>query len=217
MRGAIETVDQSTIRLLDGLVIFWTVFWTVVGVWSAVTIWQISEIGDTVTSSGRALDTAGTALVKVGAVPVVGGSAGELGEQVVATAADISSRGQEVRGELRQLSLMLGISIVVMPTTPVVGLYVPLRLARRRETLAIRRALSQHGSDPQLDRHLAERALRYLPFTVVRSLTADPWRDIAEGNARRLADAELVRLGVHRPASPGPVAPEAVVPPDDRR
>lgn len=199
MNGTIRTADESTIRLLDALVVFWLVLWLFIGAWSAVTIWHVADIGDTITSSGRALETAGTALTKVATVPVIGERAGELGDEVVVTAADVASRGQDVKGQLRQLSLMLGVSIMVMPTTPVVGLYLPLRLARRRETMAIRKALAQHGDHPQLDRHLAERALAHLPFTVVQPLSSNPRRDIAEGNARSLADAELGRLGLRRP------------------
>jgi hypothetical protein len=199
MHATISTADESTIRLLDGLVIFWLVLWLLIGAWSAVTIWQVAYLGDTITNSGRALETAGTALTKVGSVPVIGGEAGELGDEVVTTAADVASRGQVVKGQLRQLALMLGLSIMVMPTTPVVGMYLPLRIARRREIAGIRRALAQHGHDAQLDRHLAQRALDHLPFTTVRSLSPDPWRDIAEGKTGRLADAELERLGLRRP------------------
>ncbi|MBA3989478.1 MAG: hypothetical protein H0X54_00325 [Propionibacteriales bacterium] len=199
MRATISTADESTIRVLDGLVIFWLVLWLFIGAWSAVTIWHVGDIGDTISNSGRALETAGTALTKVGSVPIIGDEAGELGNEVVTTAADVASRGQEVKGQLRQLAVMLGLSIIVMPTTPVVGMYLPLRLARRREISGIRQALAQHGGDARLDRYLAERALDHLPFTSVRSLSPDPWRDIAEGKATKLADAELERLGLRRP------------------
>ncbi len=199
MRATISTADESTIRVLDGLVIFWLVLWLFIGAWSAVTIWHVGDIGDTISNSGRALETAGTALTKVGSVPIIGDEAGELGNEVVTTAGDVASRGQEVKGQLRQLAVMLGLSIIVMPTTPVVGMYLPLRLARRREISGIRQALAQHGGDARLDRYLAERALDHLPFTSVRSLSPDPWRDIAEGKATKLADAELERLGLRRP------------------
>ncbi|MDQ3094913.1 MAG: hypothetical protein M3Q82_02985 [Actinomycetota bacterium] len=199
MRATISTVDEPTLRLLDGLVLFWLVLWLFIGAWSAMTIWQVADLGDTITKSGRALETAGTALTKVSSVPVIGAEAGQLGDEVVTTAADVASRGQEIKGQLRQLAFMLGLSIMVMPTTPVVGMYLPLRLARRREKAGIRQALAQHGDDSQLDRHLAERALNHLPFTTVRSLSSDPLHDIAAGRARRLADAELERLGLQRP------------------
>ncbi len=197
MRAAIRTTDEATIRLLDGLVMFWVALWLTIGVWSAVTIWQASDIGDTITNSGQALESAGAALGKIGSIPVIGDE-GDLGKEVVTTAANISERGQEFKGDLRRLAVMLGLSIMFMPTTPVVGLYFPLRLARRREVAEIRRALDQHGDDPQLDRHLAERALNNLPFMAVLSLGSSPAHEISDGDARTLADAELARLGLRR-------------------
>lgn len=201
MRGTIRTADEPTIRLLDGLVIFWVVLWFLIGAWTGVTIWAASDIGDTITTSGHALESTGTALTKLGAVPVVGERAKALGEEVQNTATDIASRGQEFKGQLHRLSLMLGISIMVMPTTPIVGLYLPLRLARRREVVGIRRTLAKHGDDPQLDRYLAERALSHLPFTAIYSVSTDPWRDLSDGRARDLADVELGRLGLERPGT----------------
>jgi hypothetical protein len=63
MRASIGTADEATVRLLDSLAIFWVVFWLVVGSWTGFTIWQLSDVGDTVTNSGQAtvLDGGGTA------------------------------------------------------------------------------------------------------------------------------------------------------------
>lgn len=188
-------------RLLDSLVMFWLVLWLVVGAWSGWTIWQLSELGDTVTRSGEALQVAGAALQDIGEIPVVGERPGELGAEVVPAATDIAERGQVVKGQLRQLALLLGISIVAIPTTPVVGLYLPLRMARRREIARIRGSLGAHD-DPLLDRYLAERALGALPYATVRALSSDPWADVAQGRVRTLADAELDRLGIVRPVAP---------------
>lgn len=197
MRPSIRTTDEPTVRLLDGLVAFWLSLWLVIGSWSGYTIWQVSSLGDTVSNSGTALNSAGEALQSVGGVPVVGERPAELGDEVVATAAEITGRGQDIKSDLRRLSLLLGLSIALMPTTPVLGLYLPLRLARRREVRELRRALARHGRDAALDRYLAERAVHVLPYATVRSISADPWSDIAHGRAQRLADAELERLGLH--------------------
>lgn len=199
MGPSIRTADASTIRFLDGLVIFWFTLWLVVGAWSGITIWQLSELGDTVTSSGEAMSSAGEALIALGDVPLVPDRPTELGQEVTAAGADIADRGQQVKYQLHQLALLLGLAIALMPTTPVVGLYIPLRVGRHREAVEIRTALARHEADREFDRYLAERAVHSLSFAAVHALVGDPWRAIAEDRARPLADAELARLGIFRP------------------
>lgn len=196
MRSTLSTADVSTVRLLDGLVGFWVMLWLVLGGWTGYTIWDLSVLGDTVTRSGEAIGTAGEALDSLGGVPVIGDDTAQVGEEVAAAGADIAERGQAVQSQLRQLALLLGLAIAVMPTTPVIGLYAPLRAARRREVAALRRSLARHRDDSRLERHLAERAVRNLPFDEVEALVGDPWRALHEGDTRVLAAAELQRLGL---------------------
>jgi hypothetical protein len=40
-----------------------------------------------------------------------------------------------------------------------------------------------------------------LSYDRLRALGDDPWRDIEEGRVRSLADGEIGRLGLRRPAS----------------
>lgn len=203
MALSIRSTDARTLSLLDGLVATWFVLWLVVGAWSGITMWQLSGLGDTVTSSGRAIGSAGEALQSLDAIPVVGDRPAEVGRRSAAAGAEIATRGHDVKGQLRRLSLLLGLSIGLIPTTPVAGLYLPLRLARRREVRELRRALRHHGEDPGLDRYLAQRALRELSYVETRTLVG------ADGPAldatvldvpylRPLADAELRRLGLSR-------------------
>lgn len=198
MALSVRTADEATIRLLDSAVAAWLVLWIVVGGWSAYTTWQLSDLGDTVSRSGSAITSAGEALQSLREVPVVGERPAELGEETATTGAEIEDRGQQVKGELRQLAILLGLAIAVMPTTPVVGLYVPLRAARRRERREIAHVLRSPDAGDGFDRYLAERAVSHLSWDDVRRLDRDPWQAIAEGRHRGLADAELARLGLSR-------------------
>lgn len=193
----VRTADQSTIRRLDGLALLWVVLWVVIGGWAGYTLWQVSEVGDTVSTSGRAIGSTGDALESLGSVPVVGDRTAELGSEVVAAGDDIARRGQEVQSQLRQLSVLLGLAIALLPATPVLGIYLPLRRAREREVAEVRRLLSI-SPEGVADRHLAERAVRRLPPTTVQRIDPDPWGALAEGRTRSLADAELQRLGLRR-------------------
>jgi hypothetical protein len=195
---SVRSTDESTIRLLDGAVGAWVVLWIVIGGWSAYTTWQLSELGDTVSRSGSAISAAGSALESLREVPVVGERPAELCQQTAATGGEIQTRGQEVKGQLRQLAILLGLSIAIIPTTPFVGLYVPLRGARRRDLGEIARALLSSDDHDGFDRYLAERAIRHLTWHEAHQLVHDPWHALDEGHHRALADAELARLGLHR-------------------
>lgn len=203
MHISVRTADEPTLRLLDSAVAAWMVLWIVVGAWSGYTTWQLSDLGDTVSSSGGAITSAGNALQSLEGVPVVGEQPAELGRETSATGEEIQARGQEVKGELRQLAVLLGLAIAVMPTTPVLGLYLPLRGARRRERAEIARGLTASGSDAAFDRYLAERAVTHLSWAEVRQIEPDPWQALAGGRHRALADAELHRLGLSRSGDRG--------------
>lgn len=192
---SVRDADETTIEWTDRLAILWVVLWLIVGILAAVTIWRIAGIGDTISTSGQALDTAGRAINRVASVPVIGDQAGELGDQVVTTSAEVSSRGQEVKGELRQLAVLLGIFLVLVPTLPVLALYLPARLRRRRELEQLRGALGERHRD--LDVLLAHRALDNLTVGELRSMSVETG-GIAD-QVRPLADAELARLGLRRP------------------
>ncbi|MEZ5092000.1 hypothetical protein [Nocardioides sp.] len=193
-----RAADASTVRLLDSLNLVWVAFWLLIGVWTCVTLWQVADVGDTLAVSGTALHSSGEALTKLGSLPVVGDDAAAVGADVTATGQEVTVRGQEVKGELRQLAVLLGISIIAVPMAPVFGLYLPLRLARRRDVRTIRAALLRHADEDGLNRYLGARAVAHLSYGEIRAITGDPWRLLA-ADPRALADAELERLGLTRP------------------
>ena len=195
---SIRTSDASSLRLVDGLVGLWLALWIALGGWAGYTLWQLSELGDTVSSSGQAIHSAGDALGSLGEVPVVGKKPLELGRQVSTAGVDITRRGQQVKGELRQLALLLGLAVAVMPTTPVLAFYLPQRLARRREVHEVRARLDRQDEDDSLDRYLALRALERLPRGHPGSFGDVPRPSMSATQTRALADAELAHLGLRR-------------------
>lgn len=182
------TTDPRSVRTLDGAVVFWCVLWCVLGVWTGVTLWQAADVGDTISTSGNTLATVGRGLEGLSDLPVIGERPAEVGAEVTGSANDIVARGGEVKGQLRLLGVFLGIALVGIPVTPVLGLYLPLRVRRAREIAGIRRQLADHHDDPGFDRWLADRARASLPYS-----------DVAGLDDRGLADAELARLGLSRP------------------
>jgi len=192
-------MDERTVRVVDGVVVFWAVLWLAIAVWSGFSLWQLSKLGTSVAQSGHALDSAGAALQSLGELPLVGDGPTQLGDEVRATAADVAERGVDARRQLRSLAVLLGLAIFLMPVVPVAGLYLPLRLSRQRDVAALRRALMTEADSAAFDAYLARRAVAHLDYATLREVSPDPGGDLAAGRVRPLADAELRRVGLRRP------------------
>lgn len=189
-------------RLVDGLVAAWVVAWLVTGVIAVLEIRDLRSLSDTLAESGTAIDTAGSALETLGAVPIIGDGPERLGEQVRSTAAEVQVSALETKDSLENLSVALGLAIAFIPTVPLLSVYVPWRVTTGREREAIRQALEQADPepDPALEEFLAHRAVQRLPFDTLTTVTSTPWRDLAEGKYRSLANAELARIGLDEAA-----------------
>lgn len=119
-----QTVHEQLVR---GLLATWCVLWLVVGGWTGHELWRLADLGATVADSGRALDSAGTALESLRAVPLVGDKTAALGTEVRANAADVVVGAQDAGSSVRRLALLLGLTIALVPSVPVVVLVVTLR------------------------------------------------------------------------------------------
>ena len=105
----------------------WVALWLVIGAWTGVEVWRLSELTETVAESGLALDEAGEGLESLRRVPLVGGEAADLGSRVRQNGGDIVVGAEQARGSFRRLAVLLGVTIVFVPTVPVVALRVILR------------------------------------------------------------------------------------------
>ena len=193
----IRALGPRGTRLLDALVAGWVVVWVAIGLLSATEIRDLARLSETLEDSGSAITQVGQALQQLDAVPVIGEGPAELGERVAAAGARVQADGRSSRRSILRLSVLLGTTIAVLPLIPVAGLYAPQRLARAREIRAIRRTLAA-DSGASVEEFLARRATVTLPYDQLRRLSPDPWEDLAGGRYRRLADAELRRLGIRR-------------------
>jgi hypothetical protein len=114
-----------------------------------------------------------------------------------AAGARARARGASTAGTIDRLAVLLGIGIALIPTVPLLALYLPLRISWRRDHDAVRRAVAQWGGDPEFVAFLARRALTHLPFHELRELGYDGTEDPSSN--LELAAAELRWLGL----SPG--------------
>lgn len=195
------SADARHLAVWDACALFWVVFWLVVGGWIGYAIWQLTGLSAGILDSGKAIDTAGRALQDLSRVPVIGDRTGELGNQVVSTAAQISSGALRADGSIRALSVLVGTSLGLGPMGAVLFAYLPWRLARRAEVRGTTRALADPARRDAAMASLARRALTNLPLEQLLLVTPDPEADLAAGRHERLALAEVRRLGLAAPDS----------------
>lgn len=187
-------------RALDVALAVWCIGW----LWMA---WAVSDdvrglthLARTVQSVGNATVETGQAVESLGSLPLVGGDVREAGEAIQRAGADAVRSATASRKSVGRTSALLGFSIALIPTLPLLLLYVPQRLYAVREQREIARAV-RGGGDAALERLLAFRAVVHLPVRDLRTIAADPIADIQEGRHRALAAAELQRLGIDREQS----------------
>ena len=179
--------------LLDTLLLAWAVLWVIVGIVVANQVRGLAEMSDTVAGVGRATTTVGQT---IGSLPLVGGSLGKSADQISAAGRDAVASAQSAREHARSVGTLLGLSIALIPSLPVLVLYVPGRIAGARERRELARAIAR-GREPWVDEVLARRALVHLPYRRLRELSDDPVADLRNGHHAALATAELQWFGVH--------------------
>jgi hypothetical protein len=190
------TPDYRTQALRDSLVAFWIVLWLTVGVLTGAQIWSLSEVSRAVDASATATDQAGEALQELSELPLVPEGPGRLGDEVRAAAEEIRTSAATIRADVRQLSVLVGLGIALVPTVPVVALYLPGRLRWQRTVDEVRRELDRAGRTPELDAFLAHRAVTDLSYRELTALTPDPVGDLVGNRHDALATEQLRRLGL---------------------
>lgn len=195
--------DPGANPLRDSLVVFWAVFWLVVGGLVGYQLWSLADVHQAVAASGEATDRAGLALEELSELPLVPAGPGELGNEVRAAAEEISASADVIRQAVRRLSVLLGLSVALVPTVPVLALYISRRRQARAEVVHLRRVLASAGRTPQVDAYLAQRAVTQLDHRHLSAVTDDPVGDLLGGRHTDLATEQLRRMGIAPDKPPG--------------
>jgi hypothetical protein len=173
---------------IDVAIAGWLIAWIVLGVAVANQVKQLGNLSDTAVLAGTAIEQTADVLDQIGRIPLVGTPVGDLADSIRRTGESARENGTASRDDVNDLSVLLGLSIALIPTIPLAAVWIPLRIRWRREKQAVKRALA--SGSPDLERLLAERARTSLPLDQVLALEAD---------RKALAHAELERLGLRVP------------------
>jgi hypothetical protein len=188
------------IRVLDAVVVVWVVAWVVLALLVGREVRDLRQLSDTVVISGVAVEETGDLVDSLKGVPFVGGRVGDVADRVREAGRSAQASGRDSRDSTEDLSILLALSIGLIPSLPLLGLYVPLRVTWTRESRAVRRAVAAGSADPVLKEFLARRAVLTLPYQELRAVSTDPFRDLEEGRFAALAARELERLGLGKSA-----------------
>jgi hypothetical protein len=125
--------------VIDVALVVWTAGWVIAGFRVAHEVEGLTHLSDTVVAVGGAVDSSGEALGSLDGVPLVGDRVREPADRIRAAAQDAVASGQTARRSINHLSPLLGFAIALIPTVPLLAIYVPLRLAAVLEGRSARR------------------------------------------------------------------------------
>jgi hypothetical protein len=200
MLGSIEArLPQRSIVAIDLVVVLWTVVWIVLGVTVGTFVARLGAVGDGLQDAGRAIGKAGDAVDELSDVPLVGGGFATVAGEIRSIADDTTQRGRSVEEDVDRLAVLIGASLALGPTLPVLAIWVPPRVRRERERWALRRSL--RAGDGVALAYLANRAVATRGFRELLAASADPVGDLRAGRVEALAALELghLSLGSIRP------------------
>ncbi len=190
---------RASLIIVDVLLMIWAVAWVAVGVQVAHEVDGLSRLSDTVATVGRAVDSSGQALESIAGIPLVGDRVRGPAARVREAGRSALASGRRSRESVHNLSPLLGFAVALIPTVPLLAIYLPLRVVGLRERRAVIRLVREHRDDPRLSRLLAQRALSRLSYGDLAAATLDAnGGDPARGSTELLAAAELARVGVRR-------------------
>lgn len=188
--------DRKLLRAFDVGVVLWIIIWVTMSIATFIEVRSLRQLSTTLMRSSDVLADTADVLGSIEDVPLVGSEVEEVHTSVRAAAESARASGLESRDNISDLSILLGVVIFLVPVVPVLFLYLPLRLAWKREVAAISSAIAASGDDPTFKEFLARRATQNLGFHRLQELGINPWRALESERYEELSKAELERLGI---------------------
>jgi hypothetical protein len=106
----------------------WAAVWVFIGLRTAQEVHGLAELSDTMVDVGDAVRSSGETIGSLGALPLVGDRLTEPSQRIVRAGESAISSGRASRESVHDLSVLLGVSIAIIPIVPLaVLLFVMLR------------------------------------------------------------------------------------------
>jgi hypothetical protein len=115
------------LRAVTVFVVVWSLLWIGGGIWTGYEVNALRTLSNTVVRAGVAVRSTGDALQTVGSIPFVGDRIGDVGRDVSAAGRSAVVSGRSSRGTIDRLAVLLGLAVGLVPTAPVLVLYLIVR------------------------------------------------------------------------------------------
>lgn len=161
------------IWILDALVVVWVVVWIVLGFRVAEEVQGLTALSRTITQTGQGVEQVGGALGGLSRVPFVGGQIGRAAQEVKEVGRSTQASGMQARTSAQNLSVLLGLSVGLIPSSALFLFYFPSRVTMERERRALRRLLERAQDDPELNRLLQRRSLATMSYRQLEGADRD--------------------------------------------
>jgi hypothetical protein len=115
------------LRAVTVFVVVWSLLWIGLGIWTGYEVNALRTLSNTVVRAGVAVRSTGDALQTVGSIPFVGDRIGDVGRDVSAAGRSAVVSGRSSRGTIDRLAVLLGLAVGLVPTAPVLVLYLIVR------------------------------------------------------------------------------------------
>src|SRR4051794_36210987 len=116
-------------RTLDAALAAWVIAWLALGYWTAREVRRLSTVTASVRSVGGAVVDAGDAIGALDRIPLVGGVVSRPGASIAAAGRGAQQAAADADGAGNRLSVLLGVAVGLIPTLPLLLVYLPPRLA----------------------------------------------------------------------------------------
>jgi hypothetical protein len=126
---------SRALRLLDVAVALWVAAWIGLGVAVGVNVEHLTSLSRTAVIDGGAVQSVGRSLEPLGAVPFVGGGIARDAVRIEQAGASAVHSGQTSNASIHTLSILLAIAVALLPSMPVFGFYLPVRLGLAQRLL----------------------------------------------------------------------------------
>jgi hypothetical protein len=121
------SVPIPRFRALDLVLVLWTVLCIALGVWVGVEVRNLTQLSNTVTTGGRALNQTSVALHELEGIPFIGSRLKSMRVKVHAAAVEAKASGASSHSTIDDLSVLLAVAIALVPTVPVIAVYLLYR------------------------------------------------------------------------------------------